>query len=150
MLKNHTSFLQLKNNNLLLLLYKITLFSSVFQAAVIWNFKSFPLTVFYFLELLFFMILIVSCIFNKICFVADNKLFLAWMFFFSICIISMLFPLIFSGYPVLNPRLGIDSEVYNQSSLNFSISNIGQIIYTILNSAMFLFCCCDDTIKKKK
>jgi hypothetical protein len=47
-------------------------------------------------------------------------------------------PFIFHGIKVLDPRLGMDSQYLNPSVLRWSLSNAGQALYMLLNSAVFL------------
>jgi len=52
---------------------------------------------------------------------------------------AILFPRIFSGIEVLNPRIGIDGQYKNPSLLAWSFSNIGQAGYLIINFIVVLF-----------
>lgn len=148
MLKNFITYFSLKVDKLILFFCGLIFFSSVFQAAAIWNFTSFSLSPFYFLSVPFFILFVLS-IFYKGIFITDKKLLLIWAAFFSVCMISMFFPLVFSGIPVLTARKGIDFGVINPTRLSFSISNLGQGIYIILNSSLFLFCLSDAAIRKR-
>ena len=52
---------------------------------------------------------------------------------------AFLFPWIFKGIDVLNLRLGMDAQYMNPSQLEWSFSNLGQIVYLFVNFCVFIF-----------
>lgn len=63
---------------------------------------------------------------------------LFWLLAFLLyCMLSaLLLPNFFAGFPVYAAREGIDTQVGNETPLAFTISNIAQVIYLLLNATM--------------
>jgi len=71
---------------------------------------------------------------------AANIIYMLFVFFVCSVIISLVSPVLFSGIPVLDPKVGIDDQYQHpQGSLFFSLSNLAQIIYFFLNIVTVLF-----------
>ena len=130
-------------------IFCLCIVSSVFQASAFINFDSFSLSVPAFFQVLA-TVFFLACVLLSKSLVVRKKIFIVWLFFFIICIFSAILPFIFSGTSVLNPRLGIDYEIFHPSKLHFTISNAGQIIYLCLNSILFIFCISNKIFNKEK
>jgi hypothetical protein len=52
---------------------------------------------------------------------------------------ALVLPFVFHGTKVLDPRLGMNSQYLNPSTLKWSLSNAGQAGYMLLNCLVFLF-----------
>lgn len=55
------------------------------------------------------------------------------------CLGAVILPYVFEGYSVYSPRLGLDSQVDEGTPLHFTISNLAQVIYLVLNVGMVMF-----------
>lgn len=62
-----------------------------------------------------------------------------WGFFAYATVITVLGPVVFAGTPVLTPRGGIDDQIGYEAALDFSISNLGQLLYLFLGIALVLY-----------
>lgn len=61
-------------------------------------------------------------------------LFTAWC-----CLITVFAPLAFAGIPVLDPRAGVDEQVFRPNPLQFTVSNLAQLLYVLLGVAVVIF-----------
>jgi hypothetical protein len=125
----------------------ILLISSLFQAAAIVNIGTRGIPVFSFIEIIFIVVSILKVLYtDKGIVVLDKKQRTVYIILISLFVWGVLSALVFpttffSGMPVFVPRLGIDAQYGdgNQGILNFTTSNIAQVIYLFLNILTFIF-----------
>ena len=119
-------------------LIPLLVFSSIFQAASIYNFNSFAISPYYFVSIIIlFRFLVMLIVFDEKLYISNIKLkyviisliaFLGWA-----VLSSLVLPFIFEGISIFSPKEGIDEQYYYQSKLFWSMSNIAQDVYLLLN-----------------
>jgi len=128
-------------------LISLLIFSLSLQRTTVINlpFSGYGLQLYRFLTILVTIYVVIKILYNggriKIQDVYLKRLFIILFAFLSYVIfISILGPIIFNGYPVFPPLLGIDySAIYGLSPLEFSSLNIAMPLYILFYSAVFLY-----------
>lgn len=102
------------------------------------GFPLIPVVIFQLIFLLFFIYWLSTL--DQIIIKRQSKKIIVLLILFVLysLISAFVFPYIFEGTPVFSPRGGIDEQVNNQTLLEFSISNLGQGLYLLLNSVFLL------------
>lgn len=130
----------------------LLLLASIFPGFSIYNISigeqaGFPLLIYYFIQIIIFIILVYKFIKNKSLLIKlDQKRYL-YYFCVYVFIISITSPIIFQGTEVVIPRLGISLESIGPLILNFSI--IGQLLYLLLNISTVTYICNYKKLLKK-
>lgn len=119
-------------------LIPLLVFSSIFQAASIYNLGSFAIAPYYFVSIVVAVKLLFSLtVLKEKIFFANKNLKFALIALFSFgawgLVSAITMPLIFEGLPVFNPRGGIDEQYYFQARLVWGMSNVAQVVYLLLN-----------------
>lgn len=119
-------------------LIPLLIFSSIFQAASIYNFNSFAVAPYYFISIIVALnFLSTTIIFNRKLYIANRNLrysVVALVVFFGWAMVSSItLPFIFEGMPVFSPKDGIDEQYFYQAKLLWSTSNVAQAVYLLLN-----------------
>jgi hypothetical protein len=128
--------------NVLRILLSAVVLTSVFQAASLTggSIPLIPSAAFELLALPFILVLALT----RSNWVSSNYQTVGGKILLAFCLYSiisaLLFPFLFEGTPILNPRDGMDDAILFNKPLEFSLSNIGQAIYIVLNVS-FLFGC---------
>ena len=121
------------------------IFVTIFQAAAIANIgggTGFGLMPYFFVVMMMASRLLPQWWSGRICFMRGEPvirhvrtmvLFISWAVFSA-----FLFPVLFAGLPVDDPRLGVDRSYFAQMPLHWSFSNGGQAAYMLLNLIFIL------------
>lgn len=128
-------------SKVLLLLFYLPIIAAVFQATGMSVAGIFPLVPVVIFQALFVTLLFITLAlrpsFQLSSDLRDILFLLTWFLLYS-TVSAFVFPYIFEGLPVFNPRFGIDLQVGNETPLVFSVSNIGQALYLFLNSLFLM------------
>jgi heme/copper-type cytochrome/quinol oxidase subunit 4 len=122
-------------------IYIVTSVFSVFQAMGFSIFGGYPLIPVVLLQIIFSLSIALYCFSYKIvAFPRAARTINFWLkaFIFYSVISGLTLPFLFAGTDVFSPRLGIDEQVARQTPLEFSTSNIAQILYLLFNAIYFM------------
>lgn len=120
--------------------------ASVFQAAMVFKIEYrnyvIPIIPYYWIAILIALRLLIDVASGRIVRMppALKLAGMAFLFFVMYGTLSiLLFPSVFEGIPVYDPRKGIDAQYMNLTPLQFSSSMVGQVMYLWINALTLIF-----------
>ena len=124
----------------------VLVFASVFQSSMVFKIEYqnyiVPVIPYYWISILIALRLLITVLLKHFVHV-PSALKLAGIAFLLFVIYGtlsiLLFPRIFEGIPVYDPRKGIDAQYMNLTPLQFSPSMAGQVMYLWINSLVLIF-----------